>query len=281
MVYAYQFFKTENGADTLNLYEFETKSDFELWLHADLKRYVNSNQRYRRNGCSYKDALSLMDYGYRPIKLKARLKLNINPSFKKEKSHFLNIKPEPRNGQYMNRTGFSGSSLENTDLGLIIRFEQKRDLGCFVSQNGFLFGDHMMPLDSDDPLLRAATASGLIIKYADDQAIFISHLKIALSSYDDLDPLKHNFALVCLKDWSNPHLFSFSERSTRDLFVGELKKVKHSPINAFTVGNFHPVAVMANLKGNIFKGSFKQSLNFMNMYLHHHFFSIKTPLRRY
>jgi len=59
----------------------------------------------------------------------------------------------------------------------------------------------------------------------------------------------------------------------QDLFIKEIEKIKNSPILAFSVGNYHPVAVFTNLKGNVFKGSFKESLLFINSYLHHHIFS--------
>ena len=92
MVYAYQFFRTESRTGKINLYQFEHYTDRALWLKADLKRYLESDDKYHRQTCSKKDAEILMKFGHRPIKLKASSSLKIKSSVEKSCSYFLNIK---------------------------------------------------------------------------------------------------------------------------------------------------------------------------------------------
>lgn len=276
MYYAYQFFKMENRPDKINLYQFSSAEDRTLWLNADIKGHLCSTGKYQRQVCSKKDAGILIKFGQRPISLKAISKISIKPSIKCLNSHYLNIKPskEDLKKQLIRPIKTNGHALkEQQTPGIFISFDKKRDLKRFVSHHHIYFGDNMNPLSKEDPILAAASVNGLIIKYVPFSNNFYIHLKIALGMYLKLNPASHFFALVSLKDWSNPHLFSFTAKSKRDLFTQEISKIKKSPILAFGVGNYHPIAVLANLKGNVFKGSFKESLDFTGSYLHHHIFS--------
>jgi len=273
MYYGYQIIPSaiNSSIDILNLYEFDTKPEFDIWIQSDLTDYTfnrdlfnhQKSSKYGRRFCPKEDADILIDYGKLPIRLKAQL----SPSYAFSDDltgHFLNIRPISNSVDHP----FASSFLKDFPLsGMVLRFASKKEKSRFIDSHKEHFGDNMISLKKSSPIVKSAKMNGLIVNVDSEDPILPSQISYVIANYDQIDPAKNFLAMICFKDWSSPQIFSFHKKSSRDLFINKIKGIRFSPFFVFSISNFNPIATLAVMKGTILNGSVSSCLDFVSTYL--------------
>lgn len=264
MHYGYLILKSadRNTIENLILYEFDTEDERDMWIRSDLSYYgriIPNNRKYLRKPCPTEDADLLMSCGKKPVRVRyssgyfSTFDVFLN-------GYFLNIQPDPCH------LSFENSSADFFFIGVTIRFNSRKERNEFIEKNKKYFGNKIRSLKRSDDILKASIRHGLVLSFDSSNPKFSHNIRSIIENFHFIKS-DGFLALVCLKDWSHPFIFSFPNKSSSNTFIENVKCIRLSPLLAIPISNFNPIAVNASLNGSIIRASLSSCLDFLVSFL--------------